>query len=181
MSDSDFDYSTEVIALDTERIIRALAAHDVEYVLIGGLAGIVRGSTLSTADADVVPSLGEENLGRLIAALKALDAKVLIDGRRAAMESGEPWEVGQLRRGPDGLRKGEAWHFMTAAGPVDVVITAAGVGPYEAHAPNATPFEVFGVQVQVAGIEDLIRSKEQLDRPKDQAMLRELRQLDADL
>lgn len=181
MSDSDFGYSAEVTALDTERILRTLAEYDVEYVLIGGLAGIVRGSTLSTADADVVPSLEDENLHRLVAALKALDAKVLIQERRAAMESAEPWEVGELRRGADGLRDGEAWHFVTAAGPVDVVMTAAGVGPYEAHLAKATPFDVFGVQVQVAGIADLIRSKESLDRPKDQAMLRELRGLETDV
>ena len=181
MSDFDFGYTTEVRALDTERILRTLAEHHVEYVLVGGLAGIVRGSTLSTADADVLPSLEEENLGRLVGALRALDAKVLIQERRAALESGEPWEVAELRHGAVGLRNAEAWHFMTAAGPVDVVTTAAGVGPYEAHMASATTFDVFGIQVRVAGIDDLIRSKEALDRPKDQAILRELRQIDTDL
>ena len=180
LSPSEFGYSSEVSGLDTERILRTLAEHQVEYVLIGGLAAVAHGSTMSTADADVLPQLDGANLARLLQALRSLDAKVLVDDRRAAMESGEPWEMAELRRGEAGLRAAEAWHFTTSAGPIDVVITAAGVGAYEAHLGAADGLEVFGVEVRVAGIGDLIRSKETLDRPKDQAMLRELRDLQTD-
>jgi hypothetical protein len=177
VSEIAFGYSSEIKALDTERILATLGDHGVEYVLIGGLAGIAHGSTLSTADADILPNQDQANLDRLVEALVALGAKVLVDARRMRLEAAEPWEVSELRRGPAALLSAEAWHFTTDAGPVDVVIRAAGVGGFEAHIERSRPLEVFGVRILVAGIDDLIASKEALSRPKDKAMLSELRDL----
>lgn len=173
----EFGAGSEIAGLDTERILNTLASHGVEYVLVGGLAAIAHGSTLATADADVVPRRDADNLERLLQALQELDGKVLVDARRLAMEDGEPWEVAELRRGPAALDRAEAWHFTTDAGPVDVVMTATGVGPFEAHADAAEERDVFGIRIRVAGIGDLIASKKALDRPKDRAMLDELREL----
>ena len=62
-----------VAPLDPECLFRVLAEHDVEYVLVGGLAGVLHGSPAMTNDADIVPSKGEGNLERLADALRALD------------------------------------------------------------------------------------------------------------
>ena len=174
MSGRQFDVSNEIAGLDTERILRTLAGYRVDYVLVGGLATIAHGSTLATADADIVPDPDSENLDRLLDALVALDAKVLVSEQRLAMEADEPWEVEALRRGAEGLTSAQAWHFTTVAGPVDVVMEATGVGPYEAHLGAAEDREVFGVVITVAGLADLIASKKALGRPKDEAILREL-------
>jgi len=177
LSELAFGHTSEIKALDTERILATLGDHGVEYVLIGGLAGIAHGSTLSTADADILPKQDQANLERLLEALAAMGAKVLVEARRLRSESAEPWEVSELRRGPAALLSAEAWHFTTDAGPVDVVIHATGVGGFEAHIERSRPLEVFGVRILVAGIDDLIASKEALARPKDKAMLSELRDL----
>ncbi|HEX9765499.1 MAG TPA: hypothetical protein VGA36_01960 [Nitriliruptorales bacterium] len=174
MTVRDFDVTSDVNPLDTERLLRTLGDHGVEYVLIGGLAAIAHGSMLATADADLLPRLDDENLDRLLDALAALDARVLVAEDRLAMEAGEPWEVPELRRGPAGLRSAEAWHFSTDAGPVDVVLHAAGVGPYDLHRHRAEEREVFGLVVAVASREDLIASKRSLGRPKDRHVLEEL-------
>lgn len=174
---TEFSARSELRPLDSKRILRTFDEHRIDYVLIGGIACLMHGATRVTVDTDVVAARDRANLGRLFEALKALDAAVLVSDGRQAMEDGEAWEVVSLRRGPGALAEAEAWHFTTDAGPLDVIFAAAGVGCYEDHLPRAELFEVFGVQVQVAGLEDLILSKESLLREKDTSVLAELRAL----
>lgn len=63
--------------LDAERILRALAEHRVDYVLIGGLAVLTHGHVRTTIDADLIPAPDPANLERLASALRSLDAWVL--------------------------------------------------------------------------------------------------------
>lgn len=86
MTGRRFVASSETHALDTERIVRALAARRVDYILVGGLAALAHGSTIATADADVLPRLDIANLERLLDALEDLDAGLLIGERRRAAE-----------------------------------------------------------------------------------------------
>lgn len=176
---ADFSASPDVQALDTERILATLAAHGVEYVLVGGVACLMHGSTRVTVDADLVPAASPENLARLVEALRTLGAAVFVPRARMRMEAGEPWEVVALRRGPEALLEADAWHFTTDAGPIDVVLDAAGVGGYEDHLGRVETREVFGIQVKLAGLDDLIRSKETLNRDKDAAVLQDLYDLRA--
>lgn len=170
----DFGASSEVRPLDTERILRTLDAHGVDYVLIGGIACLMHGASRVTVDADLVAAADRANLGRLFDVLGDLRAAVLVSERRMAMEDGDPWEVESLRRGPDALVEAQTWHFTTDAGPLDIVFQAAGVGDYHDHLPRAEVLEVFGTQVRVAGLDDLISSKEALLREKDTSILSEL-------
>jgi len=62
---------------DAERILRALAEHGVDYVLIGGLAVQTHGHVRTTIDADLIPAPDPANLERLAAALRSLDPGVL--------------------------------------------------------------------------------------------------------
>ncbi len=173
----EFAARSELRPLDTERILRALDDHGVDFVLIGGIACLMHGASRVTVDADVVAASTQRNLGQLFAALEDLGAAVLVSVRRREMEDGEPWEVEHLRRGPEAMAEVDAWHFTTDAGPLDVVFAAAGVGSYEDHLDHAEPFEVFGIRVLVAGLDDLISSKETLMRGKDISILSELRAL----
>ena len=164
--------------MDTERILLVLASRNVDYVLIGGLAALAHGSTIATADADVLPQLEIANLERLLDALEELDAAILVGEQRQQMEAGEPWEQSELNaRGADALLLADAWHFTTDSGPVDVVVRVTGVGPYDAHIRSAERRDVFGVQIHIAGLDELIASKEATKRPKDEAILRELGEL----
>lgn len=171
---ADLPVTSEVQPLDSERILTTLDAHGVEYVLVGGVACLIHGSTRVTVDADIVPSTSPENLERLLAALRVLGAAVFVPGARLRLEAGEPWEVEALRRGGGALLDAEAWHFSTDAGPIDVVLEAAGVGGYGPHLARAETREIFGVRVQVAGLDDLIASKEALGRERDHSVLQEL-------
>ena len=62
------------VALDPPGILRALVDQDVRFVVIGGIAGALHGSTTLTADVDVLYDRDSENLDRLAAALAVLHA-----------------------------------------------------------------------------------------------------------
>ena len=173
----EFPPSSESFPLDTERVLRALDGAGVRYILIGGVACVMHGAEQTTYDTDVLPSLDAENLDRLLVALESLGAAVFVDPKRMEMEAGDLWETESLRRGGAGLHDAEAWHFTTKAGLVDIVMSAAGVGGFDAHDPNAHELDVFGVRVRVAGLDDLVRSKEHLARDKDLSILGQLRAL----
>lgn len=179
-TEADLPASSEVHPLDTGRILEALDIAGVAYVLVGGVACLIHGATRVTVDADFVVSSEADNLVRVLAALRTLEAAVLVPEGRLRMEAGEIWEVATLRQGPTAFLDAEAWHFTTRAGPVDVMFVAAGVGDYEAHLARAESHEMFGLHIRVAGLEDLIASKESLARSKDAAVLEELYELRED-
>ena len=55
-------------------LLRVLAAHDVDFVVVGGMAGTARGSAYITRDLDIAYARDDENLERLAAALRDLGA-----------------------------------------------------------------------------------------------------------
>ncbi len=55
--------------IDFARLLGALSAQRVEYILIGGAAAIAHGSSRFTQDLHIVYQRGPENLERLVNAL----------------------------------------------------------------------------------------------------------------
>jgi hypothetical protein len=151
-------------------IIRVLREHDVDYVLVGGLAAYVRGSALFTNDADIAPRMELGNLARLSAALYELDARIRTD----AVESGL-----KFHHNAESLIGTRVWNLVTKYGDLDLTIEPAGTRGYEDVRRDATgiEFEGIGVTVVVASLADIIRSKEAANRDKDHRMLPALREL----
>jgi hypothetical protein len=61
---------------DPVRICTILNEEGVDYVVVGGFAAVVRGSSLPTRDIDIVPSRSSENLDRLGRALRRMGAQI---------------------------------------------------------------------------------------------------------
>jgi hypothetical protein len=59
------------------------------------------------------------------------------------------------------------WNLVTDAGRIDIAFMPSGTKGYDDLARQAVRFEVFGVALDVARLEDILRSKEAADRPKD--------------
>jgi hypothetical protein len=64
-----------------ERIVAALNAGQVAYVIVGGMAVAAHGVVRATRDLDLVPEPSAANLERLASALVALGAEHPIEGR----------------------------------------------------------------------------------------------------
>ena len=159
---------SETAPLDPERIIRLMAEHDVAYVLIGALAARLQGFPRLTADADITPARDPENLERLAAALRELDARVYTEG----VPEGLSFDCSGAT-----LARAELWNLITCAGRLDIVFRPSGTGGYEDLSAGAVRFDVFGVELLAAGLRDIIRSKEAADRPQDRQDVLILREM----
>jgi hypothetical protein len=143
--------------------LKALDRHVVAHVVVGGLARVIHGSDELTDGVDIVPSLREENLGRLGLALEDLNAR-RSDGKRLALER----DLDQL----------PVLELQTDAGELKLVPEPAGTGGYDdlRRAARREPLGQ-GVRPQVASLGDQARMLAALDRDQDLQALRTLRRL----
>lgn len=142
---------------DAQRIFEELARHEVDFVLVGGLAAQTHGNTRMTNDVDVIPGPEPDNLARLAAALRALEARVLNPGH-------EDIEIEASM-----LPRATIWQFATPHGDVDVLHEAPGAAPWSELRERALVIALDGTRVPVAGRDDLIRMKLARGRPVDRA------------
>jgi hypothetical protein len=133
-------------------------------VLIGGLAAVTHGSSTVTVDVDICYSTDDANLASLVAALREVHAEL-----RGA-EPGLPFRLDERT-----LRLGDSFTFTTEVGAVDILATPRGTSGYDDLARTADALDLFGHEVLVASIEDLIRMKRAAGRPKDLIAVDELR------
>lgn len=153
--------------LDAQRILDELVRHEVDFVLVGGLAAQTHGSTRMTNDVDVIPAPDPDNLERLAVALHALRAHVLNPGH-------EGLEIDAAM-----LPRATIWQFATPHGDVDVLHEAPGAGPYAELRERALSITLADTRVSVAGRDDLIRMKLARGRPVDRADVAALTDLEA--
>ncbi|HXV60617.1 MAG TPA: hypothetical protein VEK15_07985 [Vicinamibacteria bacterium] len=157
-----------MVALEADEIFACLDRHKVSYVLIGGLAAVLHGSPLPTVDVDICPSKGGSNLGRLAAALEELDARIRT-----------PDVVGGVKFPHDAafLANVALLNLVTRYGDLDLSFEPAGTEGFTDLARGAVDVRIRGIVVKVAALQDVIRSKEAANRPKDQRTLPVLRLL----
>lgn len=138
--------------LDAERILRALAVHRVDYVLVGGLAVQTHGHVRTTVDVDIFPRPEAANLKRLAGALNALGARILNPGS----------EIDSAM-----LPRAALWQFETRHGAIDVLHDAPGAPPYDDLRRRALEIRLGDLELAVAGRDDLINMKRASGRAVD--------------
>lgn len=143
--------------LDAERILRTLAEHKVDYILIGGLAVQTHGHVRTTNDADLIPAPNPANLSRLAAALRQLEARVLNPGQERT-----PIDAKTLPRAT-------IWQFATRDGGIDVMHEVPGGRSYEELSEHALRVRLGDIEVPVVGLDHLIQMKLTRGRPVDLA------------
>lgn len=148
---------------DPVRICSVLVEENVDFVVLGGFAAVVRGSSLPTQDIDVVPSRERSNLDRLGRALTRINAKIRISGDSVPTRI----DGGFLANLPHML------NLVTDFGEMDLTFTPAGsAGDFDGWRRSATLEEIEdGLLVLVASLDDIIDSKRAANRPKDQMAL----------
>jgi hypothetical protein len=171
-------WTSDVRGLDALAIFTALHKHEVNFVVVGGIAAIAHGYTGLTQDADIVPAYDVANLDRLARALQSLDAQLYAHSERTDLNpDGSPPELDGFAWTGKHLRTRRVWQFMTNAGPLDVLLVIDGPGGYDVLIRNAEARTVAGFTVMVASLDDLIEAKETAGRDKDLRALGELRRL----
>jgi len=158
--------------LRLRELLERLAAADVEFVLVGGLAVNAWGHVRGTQDLDIVPNPDRANLQRLASVLEAAGGRVeTAEGRLAASAI------------PTFLRAGDRTLVATELGPVDVLQGLPQVPRYAQLAPDGVEIDLGGLVVRVCSLESLLAMKRASDRPQDRADLEALvaaREIDED-
>lgn len=144
-------------------VLRRLRSNDVEFIVVGLMAGVLRGAPVMTADLDIVHRRTAENVSRLLQVLAGLDAVYRHDPRR-------------LRPGESHLMSPGHQLLVTTHGDLDC-LGAVGQGrSYEDLLERAPELDLGdGLAVRVVDLPTLIELKEQAGRPKDLAVLPVLR------
>lgn len=153
---------------DPTPILEALVAREVQFVVIGGFAARLHGSPLPTEDVDITPAMTPDNLSRLLQALRDLGARV----RHPDLPEGLPFA-----HDATSLAGSVFWNLTTAHGDLDLSFTPPGTTGYGSLAPEAVRLRIGAVEVAIASLADIVRSKAAANRPKDQRALPVLREL----
>ena len=144
--------------------LEALLRRRVRFVVIGGVAAQFLGAPLVTQDLDICYSRADEDLERMVAALRDLHAR----------PRGAPPDVPFVLDAKT-LRMGDGFTFVTDAGALDILGTPAGArGGYEELVRTAVEVDLEAYRIKVASIDDLIRMKRAAGRPKDLLAVEEL-------
>jgi hypothetical protein len=148
---------TDLQPFDAERIFAVLDAHEVEYVVIGGIAVQVYGHVRMTNDVDLIPSPTPQNLERLAAALEELEARVLNPGSE------------HLPIDSQMLPRATLWQLATRHGDIDVLHDAPGAAPFPQLRERALLITLGDHPIPIASRDDLIKMKRAAGRPVDLA------------
>jgi hypothetical protein len=145
---------------DALAILAALQRREVRFVVIGGVAGYVLGSSVLNANLDICFAADMQNVQRLLTALHELNAR---------SRSPERAEIDE-----DFMQSDEVRTFSTDSGFLRCVRVPAATDGYNDLQRSAERLEIGGAMTHVASLPDLIRMKETSD-PKDRLALITLR------
>lgn len=141
-----------------QRILELLDQHGVEFVVVGGVAAVLQGAPITTFDIDMLVKLDDANAEKLVGVLIKLEAKFREQPLADAPTKQDILAGGHLL-------------LLTNCGPLDVLGFIGNNKKYEDFEDKIAQITVGELSVQVLKLEELIKQKKALGRPKDQAML----------
>lgn len=142
-------------------LIALLRRHQVRFIVVGMTAGVLQGAPAVTFDLDILYDRDDENVARLLAALREL----------AAVFRGDPR---QLVPNESHLRSRGHKLLMTTLGILDV-LGSLGDLEYQDLVADTVELSIGDSMVSVLSLERLIEVKAAAGRDKDLAMLPLLR------
>ncbi len=140
-------------------ILEGLLEAGVDFILIGGLAAVIQGAPVTTMDVDIVHNKSPENISKLLAFLKSVDAFC----RRLDDKFIEP-------KASDLSGKGHC-HFTTRLGPLDVLAVIEGGRSHGDLLDHNVEIEFRGHTLRVLDLKTLIQLKRSFTEPKDKQRL----------
>ena len=148
---------------DFAKIISTLISGEVQFILIGGLAGIVHGAARITYDVDVVYARSRDNIANLARTLQPFSPYL----RGAPPGLPFRWDERTIKNGLN-------FTLTTSIGDIDFLGEVAGGGTYEALLSKSSFIDGYGVRFRCIDLPTLIRIKRAAGRPKDFEAISEL-------
>jgi predicted nucleotidyltransferase len=157
---SDPDPATDSSLSQLERVLDVLDKHAVDYIVIGGQAEVLLGSSRVTYDTDFAYSRSLINLQRLTAALSDLQVRL------RNVPEGVPFLIDSRT-----LQAGCNFTFECSLGNIDFLGYVEPIGDFSQLLPHAEKVALGGRTIRIIGLEDLIRIRNHLRRPRDRESL----------
>lgn len=140
-------------------LLRHLARHDVEMIVVGMLAAVLQGAPVTTFDLDVLHRRTPENVKRLADALREIGAVYRTDPRKLPTTESHLMGPGHQL-------------LTTRLGVIDCLGAIDGESTYEHLLPDSIELDLGeGLRCRVVKLERLIAIKTRAGRPKDLAAL----------
>ncbi|HEX5831097.1 MAG TPA: hypothetical protein VFY16_08960 [Gemmatimonadaceae bacterium] len=147
-------------------MLHALRAAAIDFVVVGGVAGVAHGQARVTFDLDICYDPASGNAARLAALLADWGAYP----RGVAHRLPFFMDARQLRVTP-------VLTLLTKEGAIDVLDRVAGVGGYAESLARSVEVEAFGVPFRTLDLPALVAAKRAAGRTKDRESLLELEAL----
>lgn len=137
-------------------------------MLIGGLAAVVHGVSLSTRDADICCSFDFGNVVKLHSLLEDLHPVHRLTPQRLPFV----FDEGLFQRLQD-------FHLPTDVGALDCLSSVLGLGDYPQVRRQSIELRLWGGACRILTIDALILSKQATNRPHDNQTIAQLRIIQA--
>lgn len=135
----------------------------VDFVVIGGFAGVIHGCTLVTQDIDICCDFSCSNLFRLQQAIADLGPVHRMTPKKLRLELTA-----------EKCKKLNNLYLDTDLGQLDCVSYVQGIGDFEKVKAVSKTIEVDKLKYRVLNIDALISSKKTLNRLQDMQAVRQL-------
>jgi len=151
---------------DYLKTLQVVCDAEVRFVIIGGAAAAVHGSTYPTYDLDICYDRSLDNIERLAEALKPFHPRL----RGVSDEVPFCFDAAMIARGMN-------FTLSTDLGDIDLFGEVAGIGGYKDVSALSSSLDIAGCQCPVLSLGGLIQSKRATARPKDVLVLAEMEAL----
>jgi len=152
---------------ELNQLLQRLSDAEIDFVIVGGFAAMLHGSTLVTRDLDVCALLTNKNVAKLREALRELNPVHRLTSQKLSFLDN-----------PDPGVPLKNLYLKTEWGAVDILGSIMGVGDFARVRAASIEIELFGRRCRVISLEDLIEAKQALGREKDLLAVRELRAIE---
>jgi hypothetical protein len=151
------------VSSDFVNLLERIAKAGVDFVIVGGFAGVVHGCTYVTQDVDICCDFSPANLLALQKALSDLDPVHRMTPGRKKLQLNEQTS-GQFKN----------LYLDTKIGQLDCLSFIDGLGDYDQVKRASRLIEVEDMKMCVLSLEALIKSKRAMNRPRDREALLQL-------
>ena len=140
-----------------------LADSGIPFVVVGGYAATMHGSSMVTEDLDVCAVLSPENITKLREVLAPFHPVHRITPQKLPLLD-HPRELAGVNN----------LYLSTDLGHLDLLGSVGGVGDFERVAQGAVEVTLFGHRCKVISLDDLIAAKLFMKRPHDLETVKQL-------
>ena len=151
------------MSTDFVNLLEMLVNNGVEFVIVGGFAGVVHGCTYVTQDIDICCDFSPANLLALQKAIFDLDPVHRMTPNRKKLKLTDKTCV-QFKN----------LYLDTENGQLDCLSFIDGLGDYNRAKQESELIEVEDMKIRVLSLDALIKTKRAMNRPQDKAAVLQL-------